>query len=194
MSIFPCVVPAEFVPRNQALDNPDAEFQINQFLRLVHGTAAPHFRQSRHQFDPFTREVAQRRRGVFYISLQTEARMRTTVWLPSPQADQTMNCKHLHTAVLLPMLCLFTACAQQVPSITAPPASGSGSGECSAGGAQFAIGRTADATLVEQARQRSGARMARVLKPGQIVTMEFSSQRLTLDIDAGDLVTRARCG
>ena len=103
-----------------------------------------------------------------------------------------MNCKRLHTAALLLMLCLFTACAQQVPSITTPPASGSG--ECIAGGAQFAIGRTADATLVEQARQRSGARMARVLRPGQVVTMEFSSQRLTLDVDAGDLVTRARCG
>jgi hypothetical protein len=103
-----------------------------------------------------------------------------------------MKCNYLRPAAPLLMLCLLAACAQQAPPVATPAASGSG--ECSAAGAQFAIGRSADATLVEQARQRSGARMARVLRPGQAVTMEFSSQRLNLDIDAANQVTRVRCG
>jgi hypothetical protein len=41
---------------------------------------------------------------------------------------------------------------------------------------------------------RSGALMARVLRPGQAVTMEFNAQRLNLDLDSGNSVTRARCG
>ncbi|NML85049.1 MAG: starvation-inducible protein [Polaromonas sp.] len=103
-----------------------------------------------------------------------------------------MNCNHLRPTASLLMLCMLVACAQPAPSMTTPAASGSG--ECNASGAQFAIGRSADATLVEEARQRSGARTARVIRPGQAVTLEFSSQRLNLDIDAGNSVTQARCG
>jgi len=71
----------------------------------------------------------------------------------------------------------------------APPA-----GVCNAQGAQFAVGKTAAASVVEEARQRSGAYMARVLRPGQMVTMEFNAQRLNLDVNASGVVTRVRCG
>ncbi len=77
--------------------------------------------------------------------------------------------------------------AYPVPS--GPPAS-----ICKAQGAQFAIGKAPGASVVEQARQRSGAYMARVLRPGQVVTMEFNAQRLNLDLDGAGLITRARCG
>ena len=73
------------------------------------------------------------------------------------------------------------------------PAGPSG-GICNAQGAQFAIGKAPGASVVEQARQRSGAYMARVLRPGQMVTMEFNAQRLNLDLDAAGVITRARCG
>lgn len=83
----------------------------------------------------------------------------------------------------------------------APPPTGTGgapagpaAGVCNAQGAQFAIGKTAGANVVEDARQRSGAYMARLLRPNQAVTMEFNAQRLNLDVDAAGVITRARCG
>lgn len=82
-----------------------------------------------------------------------------------------------------------------------PPSAGTGAapsgptaGVCNAQGAQFAVGKTAGASVVEQARQRSGSYMARVLRPGQMVTMEFNAQRLNLDVDGAGVVTRVRCG
>ncbi len=65
---------------------------------------------------------------------------------------------------------------------------------CDAAAAQFAVGQAFNAPLAEQARQRAGAETARALRPGQIVTMEFNGQRLNLDVDASERVTRVRCG
>lgn len=65
---------------------------------------------------------------------------------------------------------------------------------CMSAPAEFAVGKTADASLVENARQKSGARLARVLHPGQVVTMEFSSERLNLAVDAKNKVLRVTCG
>lgn len=65
---------------------------------------------------------------------------------------------------------------------------------CNADGAQFAVGKAAGASTTEQARQRSGAYMARILRPGQVVTMEFNAQRLNLDVDAAGVIKRVRCG
>jgi hypothetical protein len=100
-----------------------------------------------------------------------------------------MNHKHILVAAVV---LLATACAQgpQAPA-AAPSAAG---GNCNAAGAQFAIGRIASGSLVEQARVLSGALMARVLRPGQVVTLEFNAQRLNLDLDSANVVTRARCG
>ena len=50
------------------------------------------------------------------------------------------------------------------------------------------------ASVVEEARQRSGSYMARVLRPGQVVTMEFNAQRLNLDLNAAGVITGVRCG
>ncbi len=89
----------------------------------------------------------------------------------------------------------LVACTTPAP----PPATGTApaapsAGVCDAQGAQFAVGKTAGAGVVEEARQRSGSYMARVLRPGQVVTMEFNAQRLNLDINAAGVVTRVRCG
>lgn len=65
---------------------------------------------------------------------------------------------------------------------------------CEAEPAQSAVGQVATASVVEQARQRAGARSARVLRPGQVVTMEFDATRLNLDVDGESRVLRVRCG
>ena len=67
-------------------------------------------------------------------------------------------------------------------------------GECNAQGAQAAVGKNATAKVVEDARVRSGARLARVLRPGQMITKEFDGQRLNLEVDAGGKIIAVRCG
>lgn len=65
---------------------------------------------------------------------------------------------------------------------------------CNAAPAQFAVGRTADAALENEARTRAGAKAVRVLRPNQVVTMEFSAERLNLTVDDAGRVTRVSCG
>ncbi|UUZ64269.1 proteinase inhibitor I78 [Polaromonas sp. P1-6] len=95
----------------------------------------------------------------------------------------------------LSLAALLGCATPHTPSAGPSPApSGPSGGICNAQGAQFAIGKAPGASIVEQARQRSGAYMARVLRPNQAVTMEFNAQRLNLDVDAAGVITRARCG
>ena len=67
-------------------------------------------------------------------------------------------------------------------------------GTCDAQGAQWTIGKSGTARVVEEARVRAGARMARVVRQGQPVTQVFDAQRLSLEVDGGGKVTAARCG
>lgn len=67
-------------------------------------------------------------------------------------------------------------------------------GTCNAAPAQGAVGQNATATAVEQARKRSGALMARILRPGQAVTQEHDAQRLNLEVDAAGRIVAVRCG
>ena len=65
---------------------------------------------------------------------------------------------------------------------------------CQAEPAQFAVGQVATPALVQQAQERAGAARARVLRPGEMVTMEFDATRLNLEVDAANRVLRVRCG
>lgn len=67
-------------------------------------------------------------------------------------------------------------------------------GACSAQAAQAVIGKSAVAQVVEQARVAAGARMARVLHPGQMITKEFDGERLNLEVDARGVIVAVRCG
>ncbi|RYX88591.1 MAG: hypothetical protein EOO28_35815 [Comamonadaceae bacterium] len=78
-------------------------------------------------------------------------------------------------------------------SPSSQPATPSGA-VCNAAPVQSMVGRVASASVVEDARQKSGALMARVLRPDQVVTMEFNAQRLNLSVDAAGKVIRVNCG
>lgn len=65
---------------------------------------------------------------------------------------------------------------------------------CNADAARGVIGKTATAEVVEQARKAAGADIARTLKPGQIVTMEYRAGRLNIDVDERNVITNVRCG
>jgi hypothetical protein len=58
---------------------------------------------------------------------------------------------------------------------------------------EWTIGKTADDTLVRRAQLEATAKYVRVLRPGQMVTMEYNDQRLNLYVDAANKVERYSC-
>ena len=66
--------------------------------------------------------------------------------------------------------------------------------QCQQAGAQWAVGKTNTEHTINEARQRAGAYMARVLRPGQPTTREFNAERLNLAVDATGRITAAHCG
>jgi len=94
-------------------------------------------------------------------------------------------------ARLLPAAALaavLAGCAGGTPTPARP------AGECDAGPAHTVIGRTLTPALQEEARKASGAETVRALAPGQVITMEYNSRRLTLQLNRDNVVTRATCG
>lgn len=84
-------------------------------------------------------------------------------------------------------------CTATTPPMTDPMPPQSAS--CNADAAKpAAIGKPATAAVLEQARIDAGARMSRVLKPGQMVTMEYAEGRLNVDVDANNVIINLRCG
>jgi hypothetical protein len=81
--------------------------------------------------------------------------------------------------------CLSPAAAQ-----TAGPEPSS----CAAEAAQSAVGQPYSEDVAVRARQASGARLARKIEPGRAYTMEFSPDRLNLEVDARGVIRRVRCG
>ncbi|KTT01587.1 I78 family peptidase inhibitor [Pseudomonas parafulva] len=75
-----------------------------------------------------------------------------------------------------------------------PEAPAGDDGRCQASGADFAVGKMGSAELLEQARKASGSQMARILKPHDVVTLEYRSERLNLNVDEQGRVTRVNCG
>jgi hypothetical protein len=67
-------------------------------------------------------------------------------------------------------------------------------GNCNADAGQFAVGQTYTERIAEAVRSRSGARIARPLRPGQIVTREYAGDRINITLDAGDRVVSVGCG
>ncbi|MEB0047554.1 MULTISPECIES: I78 family peptidase inhibitor [unclassified Pseudomonas] len=69
-----------------------------------------------------------------------------------------------------------------------------GHSRCEAKAAEFAIGQKASSELLEQARARAGAQNARFLKPNDMVTLEYRSDRLNLNTDNNLVVMHINCG
>jgi len=77
------------------------------------------------------------------------------------------------------------------PSAAAAPAF---DGRCNADGARYTVGKPISADLLEQARVKAGAQVARVLRPHDMVTLEYRSDRLNLNADDNGQITRVNCG
>lgn len=57
-----------------------------------------------------------------------------------------------------------------------------------------ALGKVATPEVIERARKDAGARITRVIRPGQMVTMEYLEGRLNIDLDESDVIVNLRCG
>lgn len=90
--------------------------------------------------------------------------------------------------------CVLAAGCAGVNEPAVGPTGAPRGGTCDAKPAQSAVGQNSTAKVVEAARVRSGAMIARILRPGQMVTKEFDAQRLNLEVDANGRIVAVRCG
>ena len=67
-------------------------------------------------------------------------------------------------------------------------------GSCNAQAVQGLVGKTASPALLEEARKQSGAESARLLRPDDVVTLEYNAQRLNLSTDQALTIQRINCG
>jgi len=65
---------------------------------------------------------------------------------------------------------------------------------CNSAAATWAIGERASPRVIERATYDSGARSARVVGPGEAVTMEFNGDRLSIYTDGVGSIRDVRCG
>ena len=96
-------------------------------------------------------------------------------------------------ALSLSLTLALAACATPPPVHDGGPLPPEQAG-CNPEAAGGAIGHEATAAVVEQARIDAGARVARVLHPGQAVTMEYMEGRLNIDVNARNAIVGLRCG
>jgi hypothetical protein len=78
------------------------------------------------------------------------------------------------------------------PAPAATPAGGNG--QCDASAVQSVVGERFSERAAQGAQSRAGASTLRVLQPGQVMTMEYNPQRLTIVVDESGAVASARCG
>jgi hypothetical protein len=77
---------------------------------------------------------------------------------------------------------------------TVPPEDGGSSGQCSAEAIGDLVGRPASEALGAEAMRRSGARRLRWIRPGDVITMDYSTQRLNIRLDGRNNVESFTCG
>lgn len=105
----------------------------------------------------------------------------------------------LSTAARIAVLSAATAMAActmapnkpEQPSAAPPAAESAG---CDAAKASFTEGQTYSDEIAQRAREASGARTVRALRPGQAVTMEYLHDRLNLKLDDAGRIESANCG
>ena len=110
---------------------------------------------------------------------------------PSPQGEQLENTDMIEDPAGAPPSKGVGARSDQMVDGAAPaPAAMT----CDAAKAQSAIGQVATQAVVDKVVADSGARNARVIKPGMAVTMDFREDRVGINVDAENKITSITCG
>jgi len=97
----------------------------------------------------------------------------------------------LGAALLLLAACTTTAESEPPAAASGEPAAGQ---DCNAEGLHDLVGRPATAELGAEALQRSHARTLRWIRPNSMITMDYSVQRLNINLDAQDRAESFTCG
>ncbi|MCY1528926.1 Peptidase inhibitor I78 family protein [compost metagenome] len=93
----------------------------------------------------------------------------------------------------LALLAVLTGCSSADKPAT-PESQAKGPGACNAEVVQSLLGQIATADVVKQAHQLSGAQTARVLAPGDVMTMDYNARRLNINIDESEVIEQITCG
>lgn len=97
---------------------------------------------------------------------------------------------HLCVSTLFLLVAGCTTAVVQTP----PPPPAPLTGSCVAEDANRAIGQAASDANVERATLDAGAKAARVIRPGQAITEDFSPDRLNIHLDERERIVRLNCG
>ncbi|MDB6163592.1 MAG: hypothetical protein JWL98_1024 [Xanthomonadaceae bacterium] len=94
-------------------------------------------------------------------------------------------------AMTLPLA--LAACSAAPPTRTGgplPPARM----VCNADSAQSAVGKPATPDLIERVRGDSHSRVVRVIHPGEMITMDYSFERVDIRVDGNNVILAVNCG
>jgi len=67
-------------------------------------------------------------------------------------------------------------------------------GTCNDAAGRFLLGKTVDERIADYARERAGARLVRVLRPGLPHDDEQRASRLSIEVDDQGMAVAVRCG
>jgi hypothetical protein len=84
----------------------------------------------------------------------------------------------------------LAGCASSPPTAGAQPPSG----VCNIEAARWAIGQGVNDEIVNRILRDTGSRDARVLRPGQMATMDYREDRVNVDVNDRGAITGLRCG
>lgn len=65
---------------------------------------------------------------------------------------------------------------------------------CQADAGRASIGQPATPERLERIRQQTNSRVVRVIKPGMMITMEFSGDRVNVRVDGQNVILGVTCG
>jgi Peptidase inhibitor I78 family len=92
-------------------------------------------------------------------------------------------------SLILPLSAALANCA----AAPAAPPIAADADNCRAEAAAGLVGRKLDPRTQDQARRASGAAVVRVIRPGEPVTGEYRTGRLTIDVGGNGRIAGIRC-
>ncbi|MCU1203600.1 hypothetical protein JAK25_06855 [Stenotrophomonas maltophilia] len=106
-----------------------------------------------------------------------------------------MRLNPLALLAILPLAaCSHAGGSTALDAAPAPAPVADAAHECRPEALEAFTGKTADEATIKKLVAASGARGARVVKPGMAVTMDFRQDRVTVQVDAQNRIERASCG